>query len=829
MVLKKLMNWAGQAKDYIQDGLFGITDIEEIPLQQNPQSPSQKRIRKNVMFSAGKDKTKLENDGPNIIYDFSDYDNKRNKAYKVLRKGPLEFPEDHLEFEHLSSFAVLQEYNDTFVEFSDNDMEDGNIFPSSKMLISYFARLGTGEDDEATINLNFIQNLIDAGANINQEDAYGQTLFFSIVRDWNTDVAEYALTEGAHINHADHYGRTALHVAASINYKEMVAFLIKKGAKVHAKTRGEEQTPLHYAAKYNAADVIEILISNGAVDGLDFLNRTPFHLAVEHGCEKSSEIFLKLGVPAGEYDISNQSVMALIVDRLPNLGYQCLDQFMTTDDSAYSAFFLAHLEGNIKGSSVRGQTVLQCIVKNNNEELIMHPTIQKLLKIKLDLFGRTHVIMSNLLNIFYVLLATVFIFSVPYDSFDKQFVPFETHVWKICVGVVFCFLSIVYIWRDIKLLLILNKEDEEYKKDMLRVYKKMEQYCHPAWKTESEFVDREKKRLEESRKSFFYDGWQCYELVVTFTSFAIIVMYLVNVLTPNKTLFTVFKYLASVNLLLLWMRLYKTMRLSKIFSEVEMLLVHILKTVAKIGTLYLVLLVPYTFVVYMLFGGSGDEDVRITKTTKEYEVAQIIYDLYHSAVVTHHEINEVANQIFRGFYLLMFAIINFVFIGVMTEQFVRTYKKALAKVHLGVANALINIELRSSHDKRKGYRKFIREKCNPYLEEVFGKERHYREDRNDKYINISVGSVSELSEKLSDYLDDADFLNQPQRSCDIDCLQSLQVELERLSADMNYGKAGLQLKSKEVLAKANKSAEIIKAGCDPRHLAKGKHLSKPKQ
>ena len=77
----------------------------------------------------------------------------------------------------------------------------------------------------------------------------------------------------------------------------------------------------------------------------------------------------------------------------------------------------------------------------------MHPTIQKLIKIKLDLFGRTHVIMANLVNSFYVLLATVFIFSVPYEEYNMQFVPFETHVWKLCVGVVFFFMSVLYIWR----------------------------------------------------------------------------------------------------------------------------------------------------------------------------------------------------------------------------------------------------------------------------------------------------------------------------------------------------------------------------------------------
>lgn len=142
MVLKNIMNWAAQAKDYIQGGLFGIAEIEEVPLQQNQPSPAgEKRKRKSVMFPSENDLTnKLQQEFHMITYDFSDYDKKRNKAYNVLRKGPLEFPDDHLEFDYLANFAALQEYNDVLPEFSDNDKEEGNVFPSSKMLISYFAR-----------------------------------------------------------------------------------------------------------------------------------------------------------------------------------------------------------------------------------------------------------------------------------------------------------------------------------------------------------------------------------------------------------------------------------------------------------------------------------------------------------------------------------------------------------------------------------------------------------------------------------------------------------------------------------------------------------------
>ena len=93
--------------------------------------------------------------------------------------------------------------------------------------------MGIGQDDSENINLSFIQNLLDAGANINQEDVYGQTVFFAIVRDWNCDVAKFALLRGADINYQDDYGRTPLHLAAAVNYKEMVAFLIENGGEFY--------------------------------------------------------------------------------------------------------------------------------------------------------------------------------------------------------------------------------------------------------------------------------------------------------------------------------------------------------------------------------------------------------------------------------------------------------------------------------------------------------------------------------------------------------------------------------------------------------------------
>lgn len=45
------------------------------------------------------------------------------------------------------------------------------------------------------------------------------------------DVAQFLLDQKADINVADNYGRTPLHVAAAVDYPEMVTFLVEHGGK----------------------------------------------------------------------------------------------------------------------------------------------------------------------------------------------------------------------------------------------------------------------------------------------------------------------------------------------------------------------------------------------------------------------------------------------------------------------------------------------------------------------------------------------------------------------------------------------------------------------
>ena len=47
-----------------------------------------------------------------------------------------------------------------------------------------------------------------------------------VARIWHVDVARFVLENGGDVNKTDEFGRTPLHIAASIDYPEMVEFLV---------------------------------------------------------------------------------------------------------------------------------------------------------------------------------------------------------------------------------------------------------------------------------------------------------------------------------------------------------------------------------------------------------------------------------------------------------------------------------------------------------------------------------------------------------------------------------------------------------------------------
>ena len=84
---------------------------------------------------------------------------------------------------------------------------------------------------------------------------------------------------GAKIDMQDNFGRAPLHVAAAVDYAEMVEYLINKRANINILTLNEQQTPIHFAAKNGACQSLKMLLAYGAdIVSKDSKNRTPLQV-----------------------------------------------------------------------------------------------------------------------------------------------------------------------------------------------------------------------------------------------------------------------------------------------------------------------------------------------------------------------------------------------------------------------------------------------------------------------------------------------------------------------------------------------------------------------
>ena len=156
---------------------------------------------------------------------------KRTRIYENL-KEPLPFLDSDID-ETEPKNDISEAPNDTSVN-SQNSQTLNAQSASNRALLIYFAKLAKADPQSPTtvVDFDFVDSLLQSGADVNVCDRYGQTIFHEASRAWHCDVALFLLEKGADINKADKYGRTAMHVAAAVDYAEMITFLFEHGGKI---------------------------------------------------------------------------------------------------------------------------------------------------------------------------------------------------------------------------------------------------------------------------------------------------------------------------------------------------------------------------------------------------------------------------------------------------------------------------------------------------------------------------------------------------------------------------------------------------------------------
>ena len=132
-----------------------------------------------------------------------------------------------------SALKLANELNETIIAKMLEDNKARDFIDDEKAL-----ELGTKLFDncsEDRFDIKKIKELIDMGADVNQNDWRNETALMKASKNGHKEVVEFLIQKGADVNQKDDYGWTALMWASNGGYEEIVELLIQNRADVNVK------------------------------------------------------------------------------------------------------------------------------------------------------------------------------------------------------------------------------------------------------------------------------------------------------------------------------------------------------------------------------------------------------------------------------------------------------------------------------------------------------------------------------------------------------------------------------------------------------------------
>lgn len=154
--------------------------------------------------------------------------------------------------------------------------------------------------------------LIDAGADVNDEDITKQTALHIAAENGFIDIAKLLIEKGAKLDVTDEKGCTPLYKACGAKTEDCALYIIQcAGNSTNMETK-IGKTPLRKAAARGHRRIVESIFQKHDCDinvltSKDAKERTPLHAAAQYGRKDVVEYLLQQGVPVAVYDKNQQT------------------------------------------------------------------------------------------------------------------------------------------------------------------------------------------------------------------------------------------------------------------------------------------------------------------------------------------------------------------------------------------------------------------------------------------------------------------------------------------------------------------------------------------
>jgi ankyrin repeat protein len=217
-----------------------------------------------------------------------------------------------------------------------------------------------------------VEDLIAAGANVNETSRFGGTALHYAAFLGNKPIAETLLNAGANVNAVDHFKNTPLHFSEAMKHPEVSALLKAKGANDKATNEIPSLTGSHETLKYapRAENVPEFLYVIFFTDDADLLKA----LLDRRGRSIDINKRIAAGVPlpvSYTYMFNRRELQKVLKEK--GADYSDVDLWLVSQPNTLGESFAELIDmkkPDLKATSKEGFTILQDATYEGNPELV---------------------------------------------------------------------------------------------------------------------------------------------------------------------------------------------------------------------------------------------------------------------------------------------------------------------------------------------------------------------------------------------------------------------------------------------------------------------------
>ena len=174
-------------------------------------------------------------------------------------------------------------------------------------------------------------------------------------------------------------------------------------------------------------------------------------MAAEWSRDKAAKILIDEGASSCLLDTFGNSALTVLIDRLPHLALEALNQLHITDViTMKELYYINFLEASrLSVETKKTRTPLETAVVTRKYEVVSHPVMQRLIHNKWIHYGRTATVLDVCFYIVFNILWTAMSMLTP-PTGKELYDPLSENVWRLLLLVVIGIMIIYQVGRQIR-------------------------------------------------------------------------------------------------------------------------------------------------------------------------------------------------------------------------------------------------------------------------------------------------------------------------------------------------------------------------------------------